>query len=280
MRSIVPVRQRTRPAALALALSLALSPALGTARAEEMSYAERAKATILDLLAGRDFKPESGCGQGEACAALLAHLQAGEFAVIEPAQSSDRPDMPIYLAARKKCAGIDPVRIVLAHRTFRATRDFAIYRLDAPRWPRVGESVLVFRAADYLMTGEIGRTAAGGEAPMLLPGSFAAFGLRSCRFLATAPAEDGERFARHNEVAAADHASELIKLGERYLVLNLVPIAGPRQPKATWWYSLGLWDLGLAAPDLRRERHVYTFGYKPVSAGDFSDAEAASSSAG
>lgn len=272
MRSIVPVWRRRCPAKLALALSLALLPPLAIARAEEPSYAERAKATILELLAGRAFKAESGCERGEACTALLARLQAGDFAVIEPVQSSDRPDMPIYLAARKKCAGIDPVRIVLSHHTFRATRDFAIYRLDAPRWPRVGESVLVFRAGDYLMTGEVGRAAVDGEAPMLLPGSFAAFGLRSCRFLATAPAEDGEHFARHNDIAAGDHASELIKLGERYLVLNLVPIAGPRQPKTTWWYSLGLWDLGLAAPDLRRERHVYTFGYKPASGGDFSDA--------
>lgn len=281
MRSIVPVRRSANPLRRALIIGLALVPLfVAAARAEEPAYAERAKATILGLIAGRAFKPESGCERGEACAALLARLHAGDFTVIEPMQSSERPDMPIYLAARKKCAGIDPVRIVISHHTFKATRDFAIYRLEAPRWPRVGESVLVFRAGDYLLTDDRRRETVEGEAPMLLPGSFAAFGLRSCRFLATAPAEDGERFARHNEIAAEDHASELIKLGERYLVLNLVPIAGPRQPKATWWYSLGLWDLGLAATDLRRERHVYTFGYKPGSGEDFSKAETPTSPSG
>jgi hypothetical protein len=246
---------------------------LGTATADDApAYGARAKATIVQLLSGREFKEESGCDRSEPCASLLARLRRGDFAVVEPTERSERPDMPSYLSARKHCPKLDLAHVVAAHRTFTATRDFAIYRLDLPRATRGGDEVLIFRAQHYVMRD--GKRASGdGDEPVAFwPGNFVAFGLPSCRFLSIALAEDGDRFAKHNAIDEADYASELLKIGDRYFVINLDPIAGPRQPKETWWYALQLWDLGSHADaDRRKQRHVYSFGYKPAAAPTGSD---------
>jgi hypothetical protein len=252
-----------RRAQLGATAVLLLAAAIGTAEAQEQpDYAERAKGTIAQLLDGREFKPETGCERAEPCAALLAKLRAGQFAVVEPAERSERPDSPSYLKMRRKCPALDPTQIVASHRIFAATRNFAVYRLDPPRAARRGDEILVFRAQHYV--GRDARPAGSEEPPTLLPGTFTAMALPSCRLLSTAPAEDGDWFAKHNAIEDEDHASELLKIGERYFVLNLAPIAGPRQPKPSWWYTLELWDLGQHADaDLRKQRRVYSFGYKP-----------------
>jgi hypothetical protein len=263
-------RRRTcwRLAWVGLALSVGLlAPPLGAAMADDApGYADRAKATVVQLLSGREFKEESGCDRSEPCASLLARLRSGDFAVVEPTERSERPDLPSYLSARKHCPMLDLARVVAAHRTFTATRNFAIYRLDLPRPARGGDEVLIFRAQHYVMRDGTGRGAGDGDEPVAFwPGNFVAFGLPSCRFLSIALAEDGDRFAKHNAVDEADYASELLKIGDRYFVINLDPIAGPRQPKETWWYALQLWDLGSHADaDRRKQRHVYSFGYKPT----------------
>jgi hypothetical protein len=257
-----------RPGWLRLALSIGLlAPPLGAALADDApAYADRAKATIVQLLSGREFKEETGCDRAEPCASLLAGLRRGDFAVLEPTERSERPDMPSYLSARKHCPKLDLARVVAAHRTFTATRNFAIYRLDLPRPTRGSDEVLIFRAQHYVMRdGERRGAEDGDEAVAFWPGNFVAFGLPSCRFLSVALAEDGDRFAKHNAIDEADYASELLKIGDRYFVINLDPIAGPRQPKETWWYALQLWDLGSRADaDRRKQRHVYSFGYKPT----------------
>jgi len=138
------------------------------------------------------------------------------------------------------------------------------YRLDLPQRGRGGE-ILVFRAQHYvLLDGRRGAVASADGSETLLPGTFIAMGVPNCRLLATARAEDGDWFAKHNIVEDGDHASELLRLDGRYIVLNLTPIAAPRQPKPNWWYMLELWDLGAHADaDLRQQRHVYSFGYRP-----------------
>lgn len=249
--------------------ALLLAGTIGAARADEaLSYGDHAKAIIAQLLAGRDFKQESGCNRGEACAALLKQLRAGAFEVVEPAERSQRPDMPSYMSARRRCPAFDPAHIKASHRIFTATRNFAIYRLDIPRSQRGSEEVLVFRAQRYVVLEDARRAAADDEAPMtLLPGTFVAIAMPSCKFLSTAVAENGDRFAKHNDIDDADHASELVRMGGRYFVLNLDPIAGPWQAKESWWYVLQLWDLGPRADaDRRKQRHIYSFGYKPAGA--------------
>jgi hypothetical protein len=245
-----------------LAGALAMLPLAGAAAGEAPGYAERAKAVIAGLLTGRDFTPETGCGGEAPCAGLLARLRAGDFTVMAPAESSDRPDLPSYLRLRKRCPGIDPARVTVAHHTFSATRNFAAYRLDGPRPQRKGEEILVFRAQHFVV-----RDGAAAEAVTLLPGTFVAVSLPGCRMLATARSEEGDWFAKHNEVEETDHASELLRLDGRYVVLNIVPVAAPRQPKSSWWYTLELWDLGAHADaDRRHERRVYAFRYKPGAA--------------
>lgn len=256
-------RQRWR-LCTALAAALTGVPLAASVAGEAPSYAEHAKTVILRLLADRDFTPEAGCAPASFCAGLPARLRAGDFAVVEPVERSERPDMPIYLSARKRCPGLDPARITVAHHVFAATRSFAAYRLDLPR--RGGDETLIFRAKHYVQLAASGAVAATADgSATLLPGTFIAMSLRGCRLLAAARAEDGDWFAKHNLVAEDDHASELLLLDGRYVVLNLAPIAAPGLPKPSWWYALELWDLGAHADsDRRGQRHVYSFGYKPA----------------
>lgn len=244
-------------AALALA---ALGAGLAAAAEDAPSYGEQAKATIMQLIAGRAFMPERGCDRPSPCAPMLAALRTGKFAVVEPQEHADRPNLPRYLAFRKHCPALDLAHVRESHRTYTATRNFAIYYLDAPR-AAPGEEIVVFRAQHFVAAEGKPR---GNEPTAPWPGAYTAISLPSCRVLSTALAEDGDRFARHNKIDDADHSSELLKIGDHYVVLNLVPIAGAAQPKESWWYNLELWDLGPRADaDLRHERRVYSFSYKP-----------------
>lgn len=231
---------------------------------EAPAYAEGAKTVIAQLLAGRDFKPGGGCGPAAPCAALLARLKAGDFAVVAPDERSDKPDLPSYLSLRKHCPNLDPVRVTLAHHTFAATRNFAAYRLELPRQKRRNEEILVFRAQHYTALHPDRSAAVAADDSALLPGTFAAISPSGCRLLATVPTEDGDWFAKHNAIADGDHASELLLLDGRYVVLNIMPIAAPHQPKSSWWYTLELRELGLPADKgPRHQRPVYSFGYRP-----------------
>jgi hypothetical protein len=253
---------RLRRAFAGAVLALAAFCADASAADEDgPSYGERAKAVILDLIAGRVFKPENGCDRPASCVPMLAALRAGKFVVVEPQEHSDRADMPSYLALRRRCPSLDLAHVKAQRRLYTATRNFAMYALDVPR-AHAGEEVVIFRAQHFIAAE--GR-ARGNEPTAPWPGAFTAISLPSCRMLSTALAEDGDRFARHNKVEDADHASELLKIGDHYVVLNLVPIAGERQPKESWWYDLEIWDLGARADaDFHHERRVYSFSYKPA----------------
>jgi hypothetical protein len=185
---------------------------------------------------------------------------------VAPDERSDRPDLPSYLRARRRCPRLDPARVTVAHHVFAATRSFAAYHLDLPQRDRRSQDVVIFRAQHYVALDGRRQLAAASTAPAaLLPGTFVAIDLSTCRFLATAPAEDGDWFAKHNAVGEDDHASELLRLDGRYVVLNITPVAAPRQPKASWWYTLELWDFGPHADaDLRHQPRLYSFGYKPA----------------
>jgi hypothetical protein len=266
IRGMVGRGRRRRLIGLGLAAALVALPAGAPRASEAASYGDHARATIAALLKGRDFAPEDGCGSGVTCAKLLQTLRLGDFAVVAPAEQSDRPDMPDYLHLRKRCPGLDPLRVTAAHRIYAATRDFAVYRLHVSAAGRPGNDVLVFRGEHYVEVGRRGSVAP--NAPQtLMPGSYVALSPRGCRLLATARAEDGDWLAKHNAIGEDDHASELLQLGGSYFVLNIAPIAGPQQPKASWWYTLELWDLGPHADAARRhETRVYSFGYKPGAA--------------
>ena len=250
---------------LGLAVLLLAAPQAHSARAEAASdYAAAARTRIIELLQGRAFAPEEGCENKAACARLLKRLDAGDFAVIAPFERSGRPDLPSYRAERKRCPGIDPASITVSHRRYVATRGFAAFRIELPGRGKHGEEVLVFRAEHYVLRGEGGRAHPDAAQAPLMPGTFVALSLRGCRLLSSARAEDGDWLARHNAIGDADHASELLRIGGSYFVLNLAPIAGPDQPKASWWYTLELWDLGPRLDaDRRHQRHVYSFGYRP-----------------
>ncbi len=245
------------------AAATVLAALLTAARADNApSYSARAKTTIYELLEGRTFIPEAGCEELAACLALLARLRDADYTVVEPDERSTRADMPGYLRARKKCPAFDPMRVSVAHRTYEATRGFAVYRLDLSGVAKRTDEILVFRAEHY-----VDAAAEAAEQTVLVPGMFVAMNVRGCRFLSAARAEDGDWLAGHNAIGEGDHASELLRIGERYFVLNLAPIAGPWQPKTSWWYALELWDLGPHADaDRRNDKHVYSFGYKPGAA--------------
>ena len=247
-----------------------LAMLLGTARGDDTrSYSAHAKTTIGEILKGRTFMPEAGCEDLAACTVLLTRLRDGDFSVVEPAESSDRADMPSYLRVRSTCPALDPMRITLTHRTYEATRGFAAYRLNLPSTNKRADEILIFRAEHYVSLDASLPLAPAEtvEQTVLVSGTFIAIGLRGCRLLSSTRAEDGDWLAKHNTIGDDDYASELLKIGERYFVLNLAPIAGPRQPEASWWYALELWDLGPGADaDRRKHRHIYSFSYKPGAA--------------
>lgn len=249
---------RMRLALAAAVLAFAVRGVGHAAAAEDTpSYGERAKATIMQLVAGRAFKVEHGCDRPSPCGPMLTALHTGKFAVVEPREHGDHADLPTYLAFRRHCPSLDLAHVKEAHRTYTATRHFAIYYLDVS----AGQQIVVFRAQHFVAAEGKPR---GNEPIAPWPGAYTAISLPSCRVLSTALAEDGDRFAQHNKVDDTDHASELLKIDDHYVVLNLVPIAGPDQPKESWWYNLELWDLGPRADaDLRHQRRVYSFSYKP-----------------
>lgn len=264
-----PSEFRKRPLlAIVMAGALAAAPLAAAEAGEGSGYAGPAKAVIARLLAGREFSPEAGCESRTTCETLLARLRAGDFTVVAPAERSARPDLPSYLRLRKRCPGLDPLRVTLAHHVFAATRNFAAYRLEPPRQGRRGEEIIIFHAQHYVELAPRRAAALAADEPAtLLPGTFVATGLPGCRVLATAQAEDGDWFAKHNAVGEGDHAGELLRLDGGYVVLDITPVAGPHQPKPSWWYTLDLWDLGIRAEaGRRRSSHLYSFGYKPGAA--------------
>jgi hypothetical protein len=249
---------------LAVGFTLALLGAPAAARAQDAAgYSERVKAVLARVMAGREFKPGAGCDKIEFCNTLIAQLRAGDFSVIEPIERSDRPDMPSYRRIRQKCAKVDPLHLRAARHINVATRNFAMYRLDVPKQVIGGDEILVFRGEHYIPV-DLPRT--GREERAVWPGMFVAVGFPSCRQFSNATAQEGDRLARHNSVNENDFLSELVKVGNRYYIINLDPIAAPNQPRAVWWYDLEMWDWGPRADaDLRHGRHVYSFSYRPVS---------------
>jgi hypothetical protein len=261
---------RARPwLALVLAAAL-LAAAPGAALAEEASaYQARVKATLLRIIAGREFKPTVGCSDNlkklQVCAGLIERLRSGAFTVFEPIEQSDHADMPSYRRLRNKCSKIDPAHLRASHHITVATRNFAMYKLDVPKRMIGGDEILVFRAQHYLIS-DNGPIAKGPDARVIWPGQFVAVGYPSCRQFSNATAQEGERLAKHNVIGPDDYLSELVKIGDRYFVLNLDPVAGPNQPKVVWWYDLELVDWGVHADaDLRHDRRTYGFSYRPVS---------------
>jgi hypothetical protein len=199
------------------------------------------------------------------CAAIITRLRSGAFSVIEPIEQSDSANMPSYRRIRNKCSRLDPLHLKAAHHINVATRNFAMYKLDVPKAYTRGDEILVFRGQHYVVADD-GPIAKGPDARVVWPGQFVAVGLPSCRQFSNATAQEGDRLAKHNIVGPNDYLSELVKIGDRYYVLNLDPVAGPNQPKVMWWYDLELWDWGTHADaDLRHARHVYGFSYRPVS---------------
>jgi hypothetical protein len=233
-------------------------------RAEDTEgYGGRVKAVLARVMANREFKPGAGCDKIELCTQIIAQLRAGDFSVIEPIERSERPDMPSYRRIRQKCAKVDPLHLRASRHINVATRNFAMYRLDVPKQLIGGDEILVFRGEHYVPV-DLPRT--GREERAVWPGMFVAVGFPSCRQFSNATAQEGDRLARHNSVNENDYLSELVKVGNRYFIINLDPIAAPNQPRAVWWYDLEMWDWGPRADaDLRHGRHVYSFSYRPVS---------------
>ena len=248
--------------AIGFAAALLCAPAVPRAQ-DTAGYSDRVKAVLARVMAGREFKPGAGCDKIELCSQLIAQLRAGDLTVIEPIERSERPDMPSYRRIRQKCSKVDPLHLRAARHINVATRNFAMYRLDVPKHTIGGDEILVFRGEHYV---PVDLPRSGREERAVWPGMFVAVGFPSCRQFSNATAQEGDRLARHNSVNENDFLSELVKVGNRYYIINLDPIAAPNQPRAVWWYDLEMWDWGPRADaDLRHGRHVYSFSYRPVS---------------
>ena len=236
---------------------LSLAPA---ARADDADlYARHASDVLARLLEHRDFKPDPECTPLERCEDLLARLRGGAFRVLAPSEQSDAPDMPSYRRLRQRCRNFDLAHIGVARHRLTATRNFAAYKLETPN--RVSE-VIIFRAEHYVAADAQGEASAAE--PATWPGGFVAVGVAHCRVLATTTAEEGDRYAKHNPVAADEHLSELVTIDGKLFVLNLVPVIAGHEPKRAWWYKLSLSEWGsLATFDQQRHRPHYEFGYRP-----------------
>jgi hypothetical protein len=233
------------------------------ARAEDAeAYAQHAGAILARLLDQRDFKPEPECAPVERCEGLLAHLRDGAFRILAPSEQSDAPDMPSYRRLRQKCRNVDLVHIGVARHRLTATRNFAAYKLGRETVTRLGE-VMIFRAEHYVAADAHGQ--ATDAQPAAWPGAFVAVAVVRCRVLATATVEEGDRYAKHNPVAADEHLSELLVIDGRVFVLNLVPVIAGHEPKRAWWYKLSLSEWGTFATfDRQRHQPHYEFSYRPA----------------
>lgn len=248
--------------AIGVAAALLCAPAALHAD-DTAGYGDRVKAVLARVMANREFKPGAGCDNIELCTQLIKQLRAGDYTVIEPIERSERPDMPSYRRIRQKCAKVDPLHLKASRHINVATRNFAMYRLDVPKQLTGGDEILVFRGEHYVPV-DLPRGSRDDRA--VWPGMFVAVGFPSCRQFSNATAQEGDRLARHNAVNENDYLSELVKVGNRYFIMNLDPIAAPNQPRVVWWYDLEMWDWGPRADaDLRHGRHVYSFSYRPVS---------------
>jgi hypothetical protein len=253
---------------LALAATCWFSLA-AAARADDADlYAKRAGETLARLLDQRDFKPEPECAPVERCEALLARLRAGAFQIFAPSEQSDSPDLPSYRRLRQRCRNVDLVHIGVARHRLTATRNFAAYKLEAARG--LGD-VMIFRAEHYVA----GDASASDAQPASWPGAFVAVGVAHCRVLATATVEEGDRYAKHNPVAADEHLSELLMIDRQLFVLNLVPVIAGHEPKRAWWYKLSLSEWGtLATVDRQRHLPHYEFSYRPPTLSDEDESRA------
>ncbi len=248
-------------APLVCALALAASAAASQA-ADSSGYGDRVRARLAQLLDGRALNEVEGCDEATLCAALVAQLRAGNFTVVEPVERSDLPDMLSYLRVRKKCRGLDIAHLTAAHRRLVATRNFSAWKLDLPRKLTGGSDVMIFRAQHYVAADAKG-TALAGDGEAALSGMYVAVGFPSCRTLTIADAPEGDWFAKHNPVGEDDYLSEILKLGDRFFVLNLDPVAGPELARESWGYRLELRDLGSFAAERNERRRVYAFSTPP-----------------
>jgi hypothetical protein len=249
------------------ALVVILGYVAGGARAQQLeSHEARVKSALSRIFANRDFKPGNGCTdlkQLENCDFLIDQLRAGTFSVVEPIESSDRPDMPSYRLIRAKCDSLDPLHMRASHHVNVATRNFAMYRLNVAKRLVGGDEILVFRGMHYVVADE-GPIDRSPDARAVWPGQFVAIGVPSCRQFSNATAQEGDKLAKHNLLRDDDYLAELVKIDDRYFVLNLDPVAGPNQPRVLWGYDLELWDWGVHADaDLRHDRHLYVFSARP-----------------
>ena len=272
LRWVVPGGRGLRLLAAAVTFSLSLAAA---ARADDANlYAKHAGEILARLLDQRDFKPEPECAPVERCEALLARLRAGAFDILAPSEQSDSPDLPSYRRLRQKCRNVDLVHIGVARHRLTATRNFAAYKLEPTR--RLGE-VMIFRAEHYVA----GDARASDAQPATWPGAFVAVGIAHCRVLATATVEEGDRYAKHNPVAADEHLSELLMIDGQLFVLNLVPVIAGHEPKRAWWYKLSLSEWGaLATFDQQRHRPHYEFSYRPPTLSEEDDSRAGAGAGG
>src|SRR5258708_30232735 len=153
---------------LTVGFGLAWQGAPAAARAQDtVGYSDGVKAVLARVMAGRDFKPGAGCDKIELCTLLITQLRAGDLSVIEPIERSERPDMPSYRRIRQKCAKVDPLHLRAARHINVATRNFAMYRLDAPKQLTGGDEILVFRGEHYRPLARPG--GASPERPALWP---------------------------------------------------------------------------------------------------------------
>lgn len=196
-------------------------PAFAVDRA---AYAATARQVLANLLANREFKPfrlspPENQKQGME---LLQILRASDYEIVAPFEwSGTRPDLPTYMAARKRCAAYDFEFIRVGRgQLLRATENFGLYEVSAPNTGGSAERLFVYRAErDVPHWDDWGRhRVQRDDEQMLWGGNFFIFPADGCIV------PESESFYRQvDNMARSKYFTEIVNVNGKYFMVNMRP---------------------------------------------------------
>lgn len=192
---------------------------------DQAAYAAKARLVLANLLANRQFKPFrlSPPDVQDQGMLLLQKLRSSDYEIVAPFEwSTGRPDLPTYMAARKRCTEYDFEFIRVGRgQLLRATENFGLYEISARGTGGNAERLLVYRAERYVPHwADWGRHRVRRDnEEMIWGGNFFIFTADGC--IVSEP----ESFHRQVDGMARErNFSEIVKINHEYFIVNVWPV--------------------------------------------------------
>lgn len=191
---------------------------------DRAAYAAKARQVLVNLLANREFKPfrlspPENQAQG---VLLLQKLRSSDYEIVAPFEwSTGRPDLPTYMAARKRCTAYDFEFIRVGRgQLLRATENFGMYEVSAGGAGSDAERLLVYRAERYVPHWDDWdrHRVRRDDEQMIWGGNFFIFPADGCIV------PEPESFYRQvDNMVRTKYFSEIVKINGKYFIVNLRP---------------------------------------------------------